>query len=85
MLEAGGPLLGREEVHLLKTLGDVMKTSIKVMKRDDSRVTGDTKISSARKNQERVTEVIVKSWVVESRERHRARSEALRLEPRREI
>ena len=42
------------------------------MKRDDRKVTHDAEISSAKTNQQRTTEVIVKSWIIESRERRRA-------------
>jgi hypothetical protein len=49
-----------------------MKTLIKVLKRDDRKVTGDTKKSSARKNQQRAIEAIVKNWIKESSERRRA-------------
>jgi len=49
-----------------------MKTPIKIMKRDDRTVTHDVEISSARTKRQRTTEVIVKSWIIESRERRRA-------------
>jgi len=49
-----------------------MKTPIKIMKREDRKVTHDAEISSARTNRQRTTEVIVKSWIIESRERRRA-------------
>lgn len=49
-----------------------MKTPIKIMKRDDRKVTHDAEISSAKTNRQRTTEVIVKSWIEESRERRRA-------------
>ena len=55
-----------------QTSGDVMKTPIKVVKRGDRKVTRDTKNSSARKNQQRSIEVIVKSWIMESSERRQA-------------
>jgi len=42
------------------------------MKRDDRKVTHDAEISSAKTNPQRTTEVIVKSWIIESRERRRA-------------
>ena len=54
-----------------QTSGDVMKTPIKIMKRDDRKVTDDAEISSARTNRQRTTEVIVKSWIIEFRERRR--------------
>ena len=63
---------GREEVHLLKRQVDVMKTPIKIMKRDDRKVTHDVAISSTRTKRQRTTEVIVKSWIIESREGRRA-------------
>ena len=49
-----------------------MKTPIKVMKREDRKVTHDVAISSTRTKRQRTTEVIVKSWIIESRERRRA-------------
>jgi hypothetical protein len=48
-----------------------MKIPIKVMKRDDRKVTRDKEISSARTNR-RTTAVIVKGWIKECRERRRA-------------
>ena len=48
-----------------------MKTPIKIIKRDDRKVTHDAEISSAKTNRQRTTEVIVKSWIIESRERRR--------------
>ena len=48
-----------------------MKTTIKVVKRDDRKVTPDKEIA-VRTNRERDTAVIVKSWIIESRERRRA-------------
>jgi len=49
-----------------------MKTPIKIMKREDRKVTHDVAISSTRTERQRTTEVIVKSWIIESRERRRA-------------
>lgn len=49
-----------------------MKTSIKIMKREDRKVTHDVAISSTRVKRQRTTEVIVRSWILESRERRRA-------------
>ncbi len=49
-----------------------MKTPIKIMKREDRKVTHDVAISSTRTKRQRTTEVIVKSWIIESRERRRA-------------
>jgi len=48
-----------------------MKTPIKIIKRDDRKVTHDAEISSAKTNRQRTTEVIVKSWIIESRQRRR--------------
>ena len=48
-----------------------MKTPFKIRKRDDRKVTHDAEISSAKTNRQRTTEVIVKSWIIESRERRR--------------
>ncbi len=70
MLEVGGPLQGARRGPPAQTSGDVMKTPIKIMK--DRKVTNDAEISSARTNRQRTTEVIVKSWIIESRERRRA-------------
>ena len=49
-----------------------MKTPIKIMKREDRKVTHDVAISSTRVKRQRTTEVIVRSWILESRERRRA-------------
>ena len=49
-----------------------MKTPVKIIKRGDRKVTQDVPISSLRTNGQRTTEVIVKSWILESRERRRA-------------
>jgi hypothetical protein len=48
-----------------------MKTPIKIKKRDEKKVVCDTEISTARTNAQRTTEVIVKNWIVELRERRR--------------
>jgi len=73
VLEVGGPLYrGDKEVHLLKPLGDVMKTAIKVVKRDDRKVRPDKELFSLRTERPRSTEVIVKGWIIQSRERRRA-------------
>ena len=53
-----------------QTTGEVMKTPIKVMKRDDRKVTSDKEISSGRTNR-RTTAAIVKGWIIECRERRR--------------
>ena len=42
------------------------------MKREARKVTDDVAISSTRTKRQRTTEVIVKSWIIESRERRRA-------------
>ena len=68
----GGPLQGARSGPPAQTSGEVMKTPIKITKRDDRNVTHDTKISSARTNARRTTELIVKRWIIESRERRRA-------------
>jgi|GEM_PF-2394414 len=49
-----------------------MKSLIKIRKRDDKKVTHDVEISLAKTNRQRTTAVIVKSWIIESRERRRA-------------
>ena len=64
-------LQGLEEVHLLKRQVMFMKTPIKIRKRDDRKVIHDTEPSSAKINKQRTTEVIVKNWIIESRERRR--------------
>jgi hypothetical protein len=70
---SGDLFSGREEVHPLQTSDVVvMKTPVKIIKREDRKVTQDVPISSLRTNGQRTTEVIVKSWIVESRERRRA-------------
>lgn len=48
-----------------------MKTPVKIIKREDRKVTHDVAISSSRTKRQRTTEVIVKSWIIESRERRR--------------
>ncbi len=55
-----------------QTSGDVMKSPIKIVKREDMKVTHDVAISSTRTKRQRTTEVIVKSWIIEFRERRRA-------------
>ena len=42
------------------------------MKREDRKVTHDVAISVTRTKRRRTTEVIVKSWIIESRERRLA-------------
>jgi hypothetical protein len=49
-----------------------MKTAVKIIKREDRKVTHDVAISSSTTKRQRTTEVIVKSWIIESRERRRA-------------
>jgi len=72
VLEVGGPLEGVRSGPPAQTSGDVMKTPIKIMKREDRKVTRDVATSSTRSKRQRTTEVIVKSWIIESRERRRA-------------
>jgi hypothetical protein len=72
VLEVGGPLQGATRGPPAQTSGDVMKTPIKIMKREDRNVTHDVAISSTTTKRQRTTEVIVKSWIIESRERRRA-------------
>ena len=72
MLEEGGPLQGARRGPPAHTSGDVMKTPIKIMKREDRKVTNDKASSPTRTERHRTTEVIVKSWIIESRERRRA-------------
>ena len=69
---SGGLFSGREGVHPLQTSGVVMKTPVKIIKREDRKVTHDVAISSSRIKRQRTTEVIVKNWIIESRERRRA-------------
>ena len=68
----GGPLSGAIRGSPLQTPGDVMKTPIKVMKRDDRKAGPAKEVSSLRTKTTRATEVIVKSWVMEFRERRAA-------------
>lgn len=49
-----------------------MKTPVKIIKREDRKVTHDVAISSSGTKSQRTPEVIVKSWIIESRERRRA-------------
>ena len=77
VLEVGGPLLGAIRGPPAQTPGDVMKTTIKIVKRDDRNVTPDKEIA-ARTNRQRDTALIVKSWIIESRERRRAALNLLR-------
>ena len=72
VLEVGGPLQGATRVPPAQTSGDVMKTPIKIVRREDRNVTHDVGISSTTTKRQRTTEVIVKSWIIESRERRRA-------------
>ena len=72
MLEVGGPLQGATRGPPAQTSGDVMKNPIKIVRREDRNVTHDVGISSTTTKRQRTTEVIVKSWIVESRERRRA-------------
>ena len=72
VLRVGASSAGREGAHPLQTSGVVMKTPVKVIKREDRNVTHDVAISSLSTERQRTTEVIVKSWIIESRERRRA-------------
>jgi hypothetical protein len=49
-----------------------MKTPIKIVRREDRNVTHDVAISSTTTKRQRTPEVIVKSWIIESRKRRRA-------------
>jgi hypothetical protein len=49
-----------------------MKTPVKIIKREDRKITRDVGISSSRTKRQRTTELIIKSWIMESRERRRA-------------
>jgi hypothetical protein len=71
VLELGGPLPGARRGPPAQTSGDFMKTPIKIMKPRDRKAIHDTEISLARTNAQRTTEVIVKNWIIESRERRR--------------
>jgi hypothetical protein len=70
VLEVGGPLQGARRGPPAQTSGDYMKTPIKIRKREKRNV-HDPEISSARTNSQRTTEVIVKNWIIESREGRR--------------
>ena len=72
VLEVGGPLQGARRGPPAQTSGDVMKTPIKIVRREDRKVTHDVAISSTTTKRQRTPEVIVKSWIIESRERRRA-------------
>ena len=61
-----------EQTFFKVSTGVVMKTPVKIIKREDRKVTHDVAISSSNTKRQRTTEVIVKSWIVESRERRRA-------------
>ena len=71
MLEVVGLFRGREEVHLRKRQVMFMKTPIKIRKPYDQEVIHETETSPVRTNVQRTTEVIVKNWIIESRERRR--------------
>jgi len=70
VLEVGGPLQWARRGPPAQTSGDGMKTLIKIRKREKRNV-HDSEVSSARTNSQRTTEVIVKNWILESRERRR--------------
>lgn len=78
VLGVGGPVQGREQVHLLNQPGNLMKTSIRLIKRDDRKVSQDVAIPSASTDRQRMTEVIVNSWIIEFRERRRCELSRLR-------
>ena len=71
VLEVAGLLQGRE-AQLLKFQGMFMKSLVKIIKRSERKVTDDTGISLARTTGQRTTEMIVRSWIIESRERRDA-------------
>ena len=49
-----------------------MNASVKIIKREDRRITHDVAISSLSTKPKRTPEVIVKRWIIEFRERRRA-------------
>jgi hypothetical protein len=57
---------------------DLMKTSIRLIKRDDRKVSQDIAIASASSDRQRMTEVTVNSWIIEFRERRRSELSRLR-------
>ena len=48
-----------------------MKNQIKIKKREDRKVTNDADTLPIVTNRQRTTEAIVKTWIIESRERRR--------------
>jgi hypothetical protein len=72
VLEVGGPLLGARGGPSARTLGQVMNTPIKIKKRDEEKVTQHAENASPLTPRRRTTEIIVKSWIIESRERRRS-------------
>jgi len=71
VLEAVGLFDGGEEAHQLKRQVMFMKTAIKIRKAQEGKVGHDTETTSVRTNSRRRTEAIIKSWIIESRERRR--------------
>ena len=72
MLEVGGLLQSGRGVHqTLTSEGDVMKTLIRVVKRrsEDKK---DNKATAVPVKPQLTTEMIIKSWIIESRERRQA-------------
>ena len=67
----GGPLQGARRGSPIQSSGAVMKTAIRIMRRADRNATPNTESSLAKTNPKRTTEMIVKSWIIESRERRR--------------
>lgn len=49
-----------------------MKTTSKIKKRDERKVTHDATIASPITNRQPTTEMIIKTWIIESRERRAA-------------
>lgn len=72
VLEVGPLQRARRGPPASNASGVAMKTPVKIIKREDRKVTQDVLISSSRTNGKGTTEVIVKSWIIESRERRRA-------------
>jgi hypothetical protein len=70
VLEVAGLLQG--ESPATKISEDVMTRLVKIMKRAERQATYDTEISSARTTGQSTTEMIVRSWIIESRERRDA-------------
>ena len=72
VLEVGGLLAkARAESTCSTSEGDVMKTLIRIVKRGSEDNSGDSEAAAPAKPRV-TTEMIVKSWIVDSRERRRA-------------